>query len=738
MKKVELLAPAGSFDAFLVALEAGADAVYISGKTFGARAFAPNFSLEEIKEAVRYAHILGKKVFVTLNTLIYDSEIEEVTNYINYLYDIKVDALIVQDLGVVNLVKSLHPDFILHASTQMSIYNETGIDNLKKLGISRAILARELTIDEVTSLTKHNMEIEIFVHGALCYAYSGNCLMSYAIGKRSGNRGACAQPCRKKYSLYENDKVIKQDKNLLSMKDLMTIDNIDQIIKSGVTSLKIEGRMKSLEYVRSVVSIYRKKIDEYYLNKLSSFNVIDDKKIKVTFNRGFTKGYLLNDLNINRTTVDTVNHIGIYIGKVIKKVNKKVTINLIEDLNINDGIKFKGNNEVGAYVNEIFLNNNLVKYAKAGSTVTLILNTPCNVNDEVYKTVDSILASKAMEVVKSFPLKRSISMKAFIKLNEPMRLVIYSDNIMYEYKHDILKELANNPIANERIITQLSKLNDTLFTSNNILVEYDKKAFFTIKQLNELRRNAIKEFENILINNCNRCNLPIIYDVKQSFEQSQDNNDYIEVIVQNEEQQKACKELGIYNIYFKENYLERFSKKQIDRGMIHNLGQFKSEVNNLVPSIYFNILNSQTISLLYKMGFNKCFLSSELDVEDVKHIDCNLLKVGYFIYGKEDVMVSNQCFIASCKGFDNKKCGSCIKNSYYLIDEYNNKFTIKTDLENCHIRILNSKVRNEISSIKKLLNFDVKKLLVIFNDENSVEIKTIINTINKEIKKCIS
>lgn len=731
-KHIELLAPAGSFDAFLVAIASGADAVYISGKSFGARAFAPNFTNEEIKEAVRYAHVFNKKVYVTINTLIYNNELDELSTYIDYLYQIKVDAIIVQDLGVVNLVKKLHPDFIVHASTQMSIYNETGIKNLQRLGVSRAILAREVSIDKVRELTKLGSEIEIFVHGALCYAYSGNCLMSYAIGKRSGNRGACAQPCRKKYTLIENDKPLIKSKSIISMKDLSVINNLDEIIESGVTSLKIEGRMKSLEYVKTIVSLYRKKIDEYYSKKFTPITQAEEKKIKVTFNRGFTKGYLLNEHNINRTDYNNVNHQGIIIGKVIAKNNKKVTINLSEDLSFNDGIRFKGQTEVGAYVNEMFLNNKLVKFAPKNNLVTLVLNTPCNVGDTVYKTVDSILQNEAKEIVKSFPLKKEISISVSIKHNEPLYIELTCEDKKVTCETITLKDVAINPLDVERIKTQLSKLNDTLFVSKKINVDFDNKAFFTIKDLNELRRLGVMKLEEALISNVERLTTQTDLNIKELH--SQDNIE-IDVVVNNKSQYNACQDLGVNNIYYKDSYSDRFATTLNENGIIHNLGQFIDHEDKYLPSIYMNIINDESIELLNKLGFTKTYLSSELEIEDVKSIRKDLLDLGYFVYGKEDLMVSNQCFIASSLGYDHKKCSSCIKNKYELIDEFNNTFPVLTDIKNCDVRILNYETRNEIFNIKRLINYGIKRVLLIFTTETKEEVEKIVKLTKREIER---
>lgn len=732
INKVELLAPAGSFEAFLVAIASGADAVYISGKSFGARAFAPNFTNNEIKEAVRYAHILGKKVYVTINTLIYNHELEELTDYINYLYDSKVDALIVQDLGVVNLIKTLHPDFIIHASTQMSIYNEIGIKNVQKIGIKRAILAREVPLEKIKELTKLGTEIEIFVHGALCYAYSGNCLMSYAIGGRSGNRGACAQPCRKKYTLLENNKPLVKNKSMLSMKDLSVINNIDKILESGVTSLKIEGRMKSLEYVQTIVKLYRKKIDEYYNNNFTIITPEEEKTIKVTFNRGFTKGYLLNDNNINRTDYNNVNHRGIEIGKVIRKSNKKVTIKLSDTLSFNDGIRFKGQSEVGAYVNEMYLNDKLVKFAPKNNTVTLILNTPCNVGDTVYKTVDITLQNQAKECVKNFPLKKKIIINVDISLNQPLKIEMICDDFKVSCESTVLRDKANNPLSIERIAMQLNKLNDTLFYAEKINVNYDGLAFFTIKDLNELRRLAVSKMEELLINQVERLDDGFNLQINNFIPHS---DVVVDVVVSNKEQYSICQTLGIDNIYFDDKYSDRFQNTLNDKGIIHNLGQFADGNDKYLPSIYMNIINNESLKILNKLGFTKTYLSTEVSIEDVKKFDKNLLDLGYFVYGKEDLMVSNQCFIASSLGYDHKKCFACLKNKYELIDEFGNAFPVLTEVNNCDVRILNFDTRNEIFNIKRLINYGINRLLIIFTVETKEEIEKIISLVNREINR---
>ena len=299
MKKIELLAPAGNMEALIAAIQAGCDAVYIAGDHFGARAFAKNFSNDGIVEAINYAHLYGVKVYITVNTLIYENEVDSFVDYIRFIHKNNVDAVLIQDLGMFDLLRKKFPNLELHASTQMHIHNLDGVKLMESLGMKRIVLARETSIDDIKNIIKNTKaEIEVFVHGALCISYSGQCLMSSLIGGRSGNRGACAGSCRLKYDVIDdNNKKLNDGDYPLSTKDLMSIEYIGNLIDIGVASLKIEGRMKSREYVYKVVSLYRKAIDSYY--KYGKV-VIDDNdmiELKKIFNRNYTKGFLNNASN---------------------------------------------------------------------------------------------------------------------------------------------------------------------------------------------------------------------------------------------------------------------------------------------------------------------------------------------------------------------------------------------------------------------------------------------------------
>ena len=334
----ELLAPAGNIDAVKVAIRYGADAVYCAGKRFGARSFINNLSDEEIIEAARFCHLHGKKIYITLNTLIFENEFEDVKAYIDFLYK-HVDAIIVQDFGVVHYIRTHYPDFPVHLSTQCSIHNKDDISFLKSIGVNRVVLAREVPLEDIRELQKQGVDLEVFIHGALCFCFSGMCYLSYYKGGRSGNRGSCAQPCRQTYTLLEDGSPLIEGP-LFSMKDLNTIEHIKSLLALGVTSLKIEGRAKSLEYVAAVTKVYRKIIDDFNAGKRIEVpsDMLED--LYASYSREKTKGYIFKEDNRNITTESSVKHQGVLIGKVIEYKNKQVKVSLSSELSILDGVRF--------------------------------------------------------------------------------------------------------------------------------------------------------------------------------------------------------------------------------------------------------------------------------------------------------------------------------------------------------------------------------------------------------------
>ncbi|MCF0110474.1 MAG: U32 family peptidase, partial [Erysipelotrichaceae bacterium] len=284
MPDVELLAPAGSKEALIAAVQNGANAVYLAGQLYGARAYANNFNEKEIVEAISYCHAYDVKVYVTMNTMLYTNEIEEAYQYAKFLYEHGADAILVQDFGLLWLLRTRLPDCAVHASTQMHAHNLNAVKYLKSLGVQRIVIARETPLELMKEMVRTGVEIETFVHGALCVSYSGQCYLSSVTQNRSGNRGMCAQPCRFTYDLYKDGKKMDlKDSYLLSPKDLNTLPRLKELLDTNVSSLKVEGRMKRPEYVASIIRTYREAIDAIMLGNKPEYNEEDIRKL---FNRG--------------------------------------------------------------------------------------------------------------------------------------------------------------------------------------------------------------------------------------------------------------------------------------------------------------------------------------------------------------------------------------------------------------------------------------------------------------------
>lgn len=370
---IELLSPAGDLECVIAAVQNGADAVYVGASSFSARANADNFSLDELKKVIDYAHIRNVKVHLALNTLIKNNEFSDAISIAEKAYEYGIDAIIVQDLGLASTLISSFPKLPIHASTQMTIHNIRGVKALERMGIKRVVLARELSISEIEYICRNsNIEIETFVHGALCISYSGQCLFSSMIGGRSANRGKCAQACRLPYQLLQNDKVIDNG-YLLSPRDLCGLDFLPALIEAGVKSFKIEGRLKSPEYVATVTRIYRKYIDLYFSSNPYEINEKDRKDLLQVFNRGnFSAGHLDKEPNLNLVFKEKQNNMGIYIGNVANYNNKKghVTLNLNDKIAIGDFITFE--NEPTKYrISELMFQNHNIPFACDNEVITI-------------------------------------------------------------------------------------------------------------------------------------------------------------------------------------------------------------------------------------------------------------------------------------------------------------------------------------------------------------------------------
>lgn len=504
---IDLLSPVGDFESLKAAVQNGADSVYFGASLFSARAFAHNFSLEELEKAILYAKIRGVKTNLTLNTLIKDTEFEDAIDLATKAYELGIDAIIVQDLGLAKKLIKIFPDLPIHGSTQMTVHNLNGALELQELGFKRVVLSRELSADEIEYISKNSeIEIECFAHGALCVSYSGQCLFSSMLGGRSGNRGKCAGPCRLPYELLENDKKIDTG-YLLSTRDLCSLDFIPFFVNAGVDCLKIEGRMKSPEYVATVTRIYRKYIDLALSDKDYIVDKDDRKELMQVFNRGLSSnGHLDTSENKNLVFKDKPNNMGLFLGTVSKFNKSKgyITLNLKEPVSIGDTISLQ--NETGSYtISELMVGNKNISETKIGQTVTIgRMKGNISPGDKIYKMSSKELSNRAKESYRKENKKIPLNCEINIEKSKPISIHITSNSNCIEYKNlsitcslDIIPEDAKNrPLDNETVINQISKTSSTPYEFENIVVNLDENVFLPkLSSLNELRRTALENVE---------------------------------------------------------------------------------------------------------------------------------------------------------------------------------------------------------------------------------------------------
>jgi len=765
---IELLAPAGSYDAFIAAVENGANAVYLGGKLFNARANASNFDIEELKKIVEYAHLRDVKIHLTMNTLLDDTELEKALDFAYSIYEIGVDAVIVQDLGLATILHKYIPDLTLHASTQLSVHNLEGVNELAKLGFTRVVLARELSFEEIRYICENTQtEIEIFAHGALCVSYSGQCLMSSMIGDRSGNRGKCAQPCRLPYKLIKNDTEVASG-YLLSPKDLSILESLKDL--PNVACLKIEGRMKSPEYVATVISIYRKYLDNLFIMPLSGFHTIeevDKANLKQIFNRGgFSKAYLYGKTGKDMMCYEKPKNWGIYIGKVIDYDEKRyIKIDDVSNLNIGDGIEIWNgtNNSPSTIVSEIIGN-------KIGR-----IHGDIHIGDKVYKTSDKLLNQTAKESYsRGFVRRKPVNLKIDILNSTPIKIKIND----FEYISDIIAEPAQKqPLTYAKVQEQFSKTGNTPFEVTYFELQLDENLFLPVSALNNLRRQAFEAYENLL-NSKNQRTIERKQLVKlNSAIKEKSKNKEISVFF-NLLRPDYLNLTNADNFYFtfkdaltkldiitqfkgkkyivlptitKANYAklikQNLSKisKAVDGFVLSHIGQleyFKEILNTdktdikieLIANYTFNTFNGYALELLKELGFSKVILSPELTKNQINSLpNFSNISKEIIAYGNICVMTSEYCPVGSLEGglYTNSKCTMpCTKqDKYYLKDRMNMDFRVIPDNIDCQSKIFNSK----ITSIETT-DINVESIRIDILDENYKQVQHIID-LSKQGKK---
>lgn len=756
MNKIELLSPAGSLESLYAAVQNGADAVYLGGQKFSARAYASNFDEENMKAAVNYCHLYGVRVYVTLNTLIKESEMDEAVKYAAFLYDIGVDALLVQDIGLFHSIKSALHDFEIHASTQMTIHNAEGALFLEEAGFKRIVLSRELGLDEIKKISSElGIETEIFVHGALCICYSGQCLMSSMIGGRSGNRGRCAQPCRLQYTLEGTDGRSSSG-YLLSPKDVCTIEDIKSIINTGTASLKIEGRMKRPEYVAGVVSSYRRAIDAADGINSQADTRAEYKNLLQLFNReGFSRAYLYGNKGKDMMAYNYPKNTGIEIGRV----QKDGSVSLKEPVKADDGIRV---GESGFKISKIVYNGDKAFiYPKA-----------YKVGDVLYKTSDADLQLKLEESFRNpYHRKIELPLTAYFKLGEPFRISSQYRENHISYSGEMIQKAEKRPTAAEKIIEGLEKSGDTPIKFKDIKFEYFDEGFLPVSSINSARRGLTQKIEEFLLKDYDRNSDIYVSSVSHADKARTMNVTHDSIAcVCSKDQLKAVLESGITpacDIFMKNSdlrvedikgkgvYLKvpNIIKDEFEQictiindnlnymeGLVTaNLGiirRFKDKTN-IIGDYKLNVMNSSGLEF-YGNFMDLVCLSVEMNKRELAEIARNAaFSLQTLVYGRIELMVSEYCPMGCVYGGKSESSGcsgACKDGDFYLRDRMNSRFLIKPDMY-CRSHIYNSVPLNLISNINEIVDMGMKKFRLDFIDEGYEETLHVLNSYKEGVWK---
>ena len=737
---MELLAPAGTMENFMAALESGADAIYLGGKVFNARAHAANFGIDELREAVRLAHILDVSVYVTVNILIGDTELKDLEQYIKDLDSIGVDAIIVQDLAVAEIAKRVAPNIHLHGSTQMTAATLDAVRFYESLGFTRVVLARELSLKEIQHICKHcKAEIEVFVHGALCVCYSGQCLMSSFIGGRSGNRGACAQPCRLPYELLDSkgESVLpKHEAYLLSPKDLNYSEHMNELVAAGVTSFKVEGRMKKVSYVRQVIGTYREILDE------ASIHENQRKALASGFNRGFSTAYLEDTVGRQMMTVVAPNHQGKPIGESYTKKGE-VYLSLTEPI------------EQGSLV-KILQSNGSVTYYTVDDEWTCVSDTLYKGRPAEGLAVGQLYLASTPKNTKSRGLQeftRKYDMSVYLSVgsngetNYTELTAILDSGLSVTVTNEYVPAIANKvPTSLEKVTEQLGRLGNTLFRLSYVDFP-DGPYMWPASVLNALRRDAVTALETALITHhveswqALQVTGDVDYDFKAQHELSYDTCPMISARVDEIEGVKAAIAGGAQKIVFGGDRLSRtpyalsiydevarlcaqsdvictFATPRVVKD--DEVEAYKHTLEAIVQahpdsiSIHvpqallwlrelgytgaieadtgLNIFNTPTLHFWEQLHISCVNPSQELTLKQITELAKHShVPIETMVHGYTEMMISEYCAIASFVGTGSKvNCPMpCVTQSYSLKDRKGEIFPIRTD-PYCRMHIMNS------------------------------------------------
>ncbi|MDD3360986.1 MAG: U32 family peptidase [Hespellia sp.] len=755
-KEIEILAPAGSFISFKAAIAAGADAVYVGGSSFGARAFADNFTEEQLLEAIDYAHFHGRKIFLTVNTLLKEEEIQNrLYDYLLPYYLHGLDAVIVQDMGVLELVRECFPDLAVHASTQMTITNTLGAQFMKSKGVERIVPARELSLGEIREMAEATgLEIECFVHGALCYCYSGQCLLSSTIGGRSGNRGQCAQPCRLPYE------AAGQRGYLLSPKDICTLELIPEMVEAGIYSFKIEGRMKKPEYVAAVTSMYRKYVDLYFQIGRENFKVepMDKQLLMDIYNRGgFDEGYYKKHNSAGMISIDRPNHAGVLAFQVVSQMNREVKGKALVEIHKGDILELtkEDNYTFGQDVHKGDYFQIIVPKKKRYQKNTVLARTR---NQYVLNQIDDQYVNQLV--------KEKIKGVLTLSVGRPASLEMTLGKVNVICEGDVVETAKNQPLSVERIRKQMSKTGNTEYEWSDLVIRTEGNIFLPMQGLNELRRKGLEQLKEAVCSGYYRTKRP---DHCESFaKENLDTDLKMSVLVQTPEQLRTVLNYGsVFRIYIDshiipqvlqneacirhdiakaselgkeiffvmpyifradavkvyEEFYEAFCRLAVHGVMIRNYESYQflkdhSFEKTMILDHNMYIFNSYARKFWEKEGL--CEWTAPVELSSSELSSLGLEGSEFIAYGRLPMMVSAGCI--------KKTTGKCDHKSEYTIlkDRLKNEYIVKNYCDFCYNVMYNESPLVLYDQMKVIREMNPQSIRLQFSVEDEKETNRIL------------
>lgn len=762
-KKVEILAPAGSYESLKAAIAAGADAVYIGGTRFGARAYADNLDEQRLLEVIDYVHLHGRKIYLTINTLLKESELQqELYDYLLPYYRQGLDAVIVQDMGVLCFLKEYFPDLPIHASTQMTITDKLGAKFLENQGVERIVTSREMHIDEIKEITENtSLEIESFVHGALCYCYSGQCLYSSLIGGRSGNRGQCAQPCRLPYKVQGE----KESQYVLSLKDICTLEYIPELVEASIYSFKIEGRMKKPEYVALVTAMYRKYVDLYMSVGREKYKVDprDKEKLMDLYNRGGSHGGYYHALNgRDMISIGRPNHAGVPALKVLKYNGKTVTAKAITDIGAGDVIELPDGKENYTFAKEVLKGQTISfpTHKKQIFTQDIILNRVRN--ESLLREINETIIQKKV--------KEKIDGKLILSSTSSAKFILSYGDIIIEVQGDVAQEAMNQPTDATRIEKQMRKTGNTEFEFERLDIELLGNLFIPMQSLNDLRRRGLEALQEKILEQYRR-NLEQTYDCALEKQETvgrvkEEINSFYVYVEQLEQFEEVVTKDCVKRIYLDANAIRfvvdnpktlevikaaHFHKKEIYLGLPHifrrNTGkQFETYYDNLIAQGWDGLLirNYESYQFLLEKGYKGSIVTDyslyqfnryakqfwkkeqvdsftaplELNFKELKEV--GLEDSELVVYGHLPMMVSAQCITKTTKGCQ-KQWGKIT-----FKDRYQKEFTAKCNCDYCYNIIYNTAPVLLTDQKEEILELAPKALRLHFTIEDKAKVNEVL------------